>query len=235
MARKAKNDWEVRIKAAFNAFSPIPFSVYKRRTISPVLKLQTTLPSSKNVYKALELVPFEKVKVVFLGQDPYYQAIGRDTFATGLAFALNPKILKKTALNQLRGGKSLRTIFKALANELGKHPSDTSLLNWAKQGVLLLNTALTTQHGKPGAHSTIWRGFSSALILALSASKKPISFVLTCKQAKQLRPLIAPHHRVYLNHKHPSRCWRVTTEQGKQVNFFSEMTRLHQIQWNTPQ
>ncbi|MBU2575290.1 MAG: uracil-DNA glycosylase [Elusimicrobia bacterium] len=232
MNMTAKQEWTERIQKTFNAFSPISFSAYKSKTISPVLKTKSTVPHAKNVYKALELVPFEKVKVVFLGQDPYYQAKGKEPYATGLAFALNPKILKDTELHRLKGGKSLRSIFKALTNELGNCPTDTTLTTWAQQGVLLLNSSLTTKRGTPGAHDRIWRGFLAAVILALNAKKESVSYVLTCKRAKNLLPLIAPHHKIYFNYKHPSRCWRVTNTKGQPVKFFREITKAHAIQWD---
>lgn len=231
MKKSTKQDWTKRIRKTFNAFSPVPFSTYKSKTISPVLKLQSTVPHAKNVYKALELVPFEKVKVVFLGQDPYYQTKGKESYATGLAFALNPKILKDTELHRLKGGKSLRSIFKALASEIGTCPTDTTLTAWAHQGVLLLNSSLTTKQGEPGAHDRVWRGFLAAVILALNERKEPISYVLTCKRAKKLLPLIAPHHKIYFNYKHPSRCWRITNTIGQPVNFFSEVAKTQKIHW----
>lgn len=228
----AKQDWFTRIRKTFKTFSPISFRDYKKQTISTVLKEKDSVPRSKNVYKALELVPFKKVKVVVLGQDPYYQVKGRETYATGLAFALNPKILRDTDLRRLQGGKSLRTILKTVGEELHGQPTDTTLTDWARQGVLLLNTALTTKQGKAGAHDKVWRSFLAALILSLNNREESITYVLTCKRAKNLLPLISRHHKIYFNYKHPSRCWRTTDRKGQAVKFFSESKKSHGIRWD---
>ncbi len=196
------------------------------------MKAKTSVPRAKDVYKVLELVPFEKVRVVILGQDPYYQVAGREPYATGIAFALNPRILKNKELRCLRGGKSLRSMLKAVHDELNETRNiDTSLESWAKQGVLLLNTALTTETGKSGAHVKAWRGFISALILSLNARQESLVFVLTCSAAKSFSPLIAPHHQIYLASRHPSRCWRIFEPSGRPVRFFLKIKNQFGIQW----
>lgn len=232
-----RKDWFNRIRTTFNAFSDVSFSTYHRERILPLLKNKKTTPRIKDVYKAFDLVPFEKVRVVILGQDPYYQVLGKETYATGLAFALNPKILKTGKLKTLKGGKSLRTILKAVGTELGKKVSDTpttDLESWAKEGVLLLNTALTTRYNTPKAHLNAWKGFIASVILALNAKTESIYYVLTCESAKAVAPLIRPPHKVLFNYKHPSRCWRVSSrlkEKKAEINFFKTTQRNLGINW----
>lgn len=237
--RNPRKDWFRRIGHVFGAFSDIPFSLYCKNKLSPILKGKSVVPNPQNVYRALELVPFDRVKVVILGQDPYYQTSGRETYATGLAFALNPKILQNTSLHKLKGGKSLRTILAAVGREL-KIPvpgnPETSLEAWAKEGVLLLNSALTTRRHCPGSHLSVWKGFVAAIILALNSKKRGVLFVLTCKSAKSFLPLISPKHSVLFNYKHPSRCWRISTginSQKADVSFFKLTSRQFAINWGS--
>jgi len=235
--RNSRQNWFDRIRVTFNAFSDVPFTTYYKKRISPLLNKKTTTPKIKDVYKAFDLVPFEKVRVVILGQDPYYQVFGKETYATGLAFALNPKILKTGKLKTLKGGKSLRTILKAIGTELGKAVSDnptTDLESWAKEGVLLLNTALTTRQNVPNAHLNAWKGFIASVILALNAKTERIYYVLTCESAKALAPLIQPPHKVFFNYKHPSRCWRISSrlkEKKAEIKFFETTHRDMGITW----
>jgi len=235
--KKSRKDWLFRIRKAHNAFSDVPFSVYYRDRIMPLFKDTQTTPRRKVAFKAFDLVPFEKVKVVIVGQDPYYQIADRETYATGLAFALNPKILKNVKLKALKGGKSLRTILKAIALELGESLSDTpatDLESLAGDGVLLLNAALTTRQNQPNAHVKIWKSFTASVLLALNARKESIYYVLTCESAKVFAPLIQAPHKIFFNYKHPSRCWRVSSrlkQKRAEINFFRETRNSLGINW----
>lgn len=235
--RKSKTDWFFRIRQTFNAFSAEPFGTYLQTCINPIIAAGAITPPKKQIYRALELVPFEKVKVVILGQDPISHVEGSLFSATGLAFALNPKVLEKYPSTSLGlKARSLTKILKMLRQELGvksTNSPEVSLESWAKQGVLLLNTALTTRPGAPEAHLKEWKQFLAALILALNSHSRSIIFVLTCKPAKEFFPLIASHHRVFFNYKHPSRCWEIYNTpncSGKPLNFF-KLTSKEIINW----
>lgn len=233
----SRKDWLTRIRKAHNAFSEISFGTYYRTRLSPLLDNPKTTPKRKDVFKAFELVPFEKVKVVILGQDPYYQVSGKIPYATGLAFACNPKAIKNTAFKNLKSGKSLRTILKAIASELGHVMPDspaTDLEALAQEGVLLLNTALTTSHNLPKAHLKAWKSFTAATLLALNARKTPVYFVLTCESAKAFAPLIQAPHKIFYNYKHPSRCWRISLrpkQRKAEVCFFKDTKKQLKINW----
>ena len=234
----AKKDWFKRIGLSFNSFSTESFSTYQKRCLDPILNSQNIAPPKCKVFKALEKVPFKNVKVVILGQDPGYQVVKGDFYATGLAFALNPKVLQRAPFSKLHGGRSLRKILLAVSRELCiKLPEapDTTLETWAEQGVLLLNAALTTRPLETGAHQTAWKKFVAALVLALNSHERPLVFVLTCKAAKVFLPLISSRHQVFFNYKHPSRCWRIYTTpncKGKPVDFF-RLTRRNKINWES--
>jgi len=147
--------------------------------------------------RAIELTPPEAVRVVILGQDPYH---GRGQ-AEGLAFSVAPGVPLPP---------SLRNIFKELQRDLGQ-PLPTfpvpggSLVRWARQGVLLLNTCLTVEEGQPASHAGKgWEVLTDALISAVAAGTEQVVFMLWGAHAQSKRPLIdASRHRV-LCANHPS-------------------------------
>ena len=159
---------------------------------------QVIFPDSP--YRALALTPFEKVQVVVLGQDPYH---GPDQ-AQGLAFSVG------------QGQKippSLRNIFKEIQRDLGSPiPSGTdagSLVRWAEQGVLLLNTALTVEQSIPASHSDWgWEVLTDKVIQSLSAHPKPIAFLLwgahAQSKASQIEALNDQGRHLVLKANHPS-------------------------------
>lgn len=154
----------------------------------------TAYPLAADRYRALELLAPDDVNVVILGQDPYHG----EGEAHGLAFSV-PDGVKMPP--------SLRNIFRELADDIrGAQPVSTDLTRWARQGVLLLNTALTVAPGSPGSHANIgWKRVTDAIISALANSDKPRVFVLWGKHAQSKRELI-PHNRSHLilESSHPS-------------------------------
>lgn len=147
--------------------------------------------------RALELSPPEAVRVVILGQDPYH---GRGQ-AEGLAFSVAPGV---------RVPPSLRNLFKELRRDLGTpFPAfpvpGGSLVSWAQQGVLLLNTCLTVEEGQPASHSGQgWEALTDAVIRAVSASELPVVFMLWGAHAQTKRVLIDDRRHLVLTANHPS-------------------------------
>ena len=118
---------------------------------------KTVYPPKPEIYSAFKTVPYDDVKVVILGQDPYHGA-GQ---ANGMAFAVGKGV-------QLP--PSLVNIFKEIESDTGEKPRGSTLTGWAKQGVLLLNTVLTVRSGEPQSHSGLgWQRFTDAVISSLSA------------------------------------------------------------------
>jgi uracil-DNA glycosylase len=150
-------------------------------------------PKPEAIFRAFELTPFDQVKVVILGQDPYHGP-GQ---AHGLSFSV-PHGVKMPP--------SLVNIFKEIKNDLGTHlPNDGNLENWAKQGVLLLNSILTVTAGKAGAHSKLgWEIFTDAAIKALSSKKQGLVFLLWGNYAINKSELIDPSKHLVLKAPHPS-------------------------------
>ena len=141
---------------------------------------------------ALMLTPFDAVRVVILGQDPYHGA-GQ---AHGLAFSVPPGV---------KPPPSLRNIFVELQRDLGcAPPSNGSLEHWARQGVLLLNAVLTVEDGAPGVHARRgWESLTTALLARLAEDAKPKVFMLWGAQAQARRAGVGEPHLV-LEANHPS-------------------------------
>ena len=150
-------------------------------------------PEEKNVFRALELTPFESVKVVILGQDPYH--------GFGQAHGLSFSVQKGTPLPP-----SLRNIYKELQEDLGGElPTEGDLSHWAKQGVLLLNTVLTVEEGNANSHKGKgWERLTNRLIESLNELKHPVIFILWGKLAQDKEKLIINPNHVILKAPHPS-------------------------------
>ena len=150
-------------------------------------------PEEKNVFNALELTPFESVKVVILGQDPYH--------GFGQAHGLSFSVQKGTPLPP-----SLKNIYKELQEDIGgEFPTEGDLSHWAKQGVLLLNTVLTVEEGNANSHKGMgWEKLTNRLIESLNELKHPVIFILWGKPAQDKEKLITNPNHVILKSPHPS-------------------------------
>jgi uracil-DNA glycosylase len=150
-------------------------------------------PPEDDVFNAFKLTPYDKVKVLILGQDPYHD----DGQAHGLCFSVRPGV---------RPPPSLVNIFKELHNDLGcTVPNNGYLVPWAEQGVMLLNAVLTVQAHKPASHANHgWEKFTDAVIRALNDRADPVVFVLWGGYAQKKGKLIdSEKHRV-ITGAHPS-------------------------------
>jgi len=150
-------------------------------------------PPPPLIFNAFEQTPFEEVKVVIMGQDPYHGA-GQ---AEGLSFSVGEGV---------RIPPSLRNIYKELEDDLGVAPSDHgSLLRWAKQGVLMLNATLTVRAKQPKSHyGKGWEQFTDAVIARLVAREDPVIFVLWGRSAKEKVTHIAHNYPYLITSPHPS-------------------------------
>ena len=150
-------------------------------------------PDEKNVFNALELTPFESVKVVILGQDPYH-GFGQ---AHGLSFSVQKGIPLPP---------SLKNIYKELQEDIGgEFPTEGDLSHWAKQGVLLLNTVLTVEEGNANSHKGMgWERLTNRLIESLNELNHPVIFILWGKPAQDKEKLIINPNHVILKAPHPS-------------------------------
>lgn len=154
---------------------------------------KTVYPPSEKVFNAFRYTPYSKVRVVILGQDPYHEP-GQ---AEGLAFSVSSPQPKPP---------SLQNIIKEIEDDIGGTAlTDGSLIPWARQGVLLLNTVLTVERGRANSHQGRgWEIFTDAVIRKLNEREDPIIFLLWGRPAGAKASLItAPQHRIFTA-PHPS-------------------------------
>lgn len=154
---------------------------------------KTIYPPGPKIFNAFNKTPFEDVKVVILGQDPYHNP-GE---AMGLCFSVPEGV---------RVPPSLKRIFKEINNDLGVPvPDHGDLTKWAEEGVFLLNAMLTVEKNKPGAHRNIgWQDFTNAVIQKLSNQRENLVFMLWGNFAKQKKSLIDTSKHLVLESVHPS-------------------------------
>ncbi len=150
-------------------------------------------PHSSNWFRAFELTPLDRVRVVILGQDPYH---GPDQ-AHGLCFSVRPGVPVPP---------SLVNIYKELAADVGFRPVNHGCLeHWARQGVLLLNTSLTVEQGNAGSHrGKGWEAFTDRAIATVNEHAAPSVFLLWGSHARQKKALVDTSRHLVLESPHPS-------------------------------
>lgn len=156
-------------------------------------KTQKIYPPAKLIFNAFDQCPFNQLKVVILGQDPYHGP-GQ---AHGLCFSVNEGIIFPP---------SLRNIFKELKNDLGKEiPSSGNLIDWAKQGVLLLNATLTVRANLAGSHQNKgWEQFTDSVIHKINEHKQHVVYILWGNYAISKTKFIDQNKHLVLSSVHPS-------------------------------
>ena len=157
------------------------------------VKKHKIYPKREDLFNAFKYSPYDKTRCVIVGMDPYIN----EGQAHGLSFSV-PKGVELPP--------SLRNIFKELRSDLGiSSPSHGCLIEWAEQGVLLLNTYLTVRHGETGSHSKFgWQNLTDRAISILNEKETPVVFILWGAHAKAKRSLIINDHHLILQGAHPS-------------------------------
>ena len=149
-------------------------------------------PPKNQIFRAIELTPFEEVKVVIIGQDPYHN----DNQANGLCFSVSDKV---------KAPPSLKNIFKELEDDLGIKKTSNELEMWAKQGVLLLNATLTVRAHEANSHKDLgWEQFTDFIIKEISDKKENVVFVLWGTFAQKKAGLIDTSKHFIIQSAHPS-------------------------------
>lgn len=153
----------------------------------------TVYPPKDQIFNAFSYAQYADLKVILIGQDPYHQPHQ----AHGLCFSVNPDI---------EFPPSLQNIFKELCDDLGcAYPTSGSLIPWAKQGVLLLNTILTVEANKPLSHQNQgWETFTDNILKAANDHPEPCVFLLWGKNAQAKAALITNPRHLILSAPHPS-------------------------------
>lgn len=185
-----ENSWKLALKDLFQKpyFDQIAAHIKAEKELH-----KTIYPKGKLIFNAFEQTPFDQVKVIILGQDPYHNPHQ----AMGLSFSVPDGI---------KPPQSLMNIFKELNKDIGMPiPPTGNLTPWAKQGVLLLNAVLTVREQEPASHAKIgWMDFTNDIIQLLSEEKKGLVFILWGNFAQQKIKLINPLKHKILKAAHPS-------------------------------
>jgi uracil-DNA glycosylase len=185
-------------------------------------------PKGSEWFRALDLTPLDKVRVVILGQDPYHGP-GQ---AHGLCFSVKPGV---------RPPPSLLNIYKELESDLGiRRPSHGFLEHWARQGVLLLNSVLTVEMAKAASHSQKgWERFTDAVIRLVNARNEPVVFMLWGSYAQKKAAFVDASRHLVLKAAHPS---PLSAHNGflgckhfSQCNAFLECHGQTPIDWRLPE
>jgi uracil-DNA glycosylase len=185
----ATTDWNPLLRSEFDE----PYWNELQAFVAEERAHHTIYPPHDDVFAALHLTSFEGLKAVIVGQDPYHGP----QQAHGLAFSVRPGISIPP---------SLRNIHTELHDDLGLDiPDHGSLVDWARNGVLLLNTSLTVRAGQAGSHSGKgWETFTDRVIRVANAHEEPIVFILWGNHARRKRELLDTSRHIVLESPHPS-------------------------------
>lgn len=188
---------DVKIEASWKAALHDEFqkSYFERLTefVRREYEQQRIYPPGSRIFAAFDACPFEKVKVVILGQDPYHGP----RQANGLAFSVNEGV---------RLPPSLQNIYKELKSDVGAEPLPSGdLSRWARQGVLLLNATLTVRRGQAGSHQGKgWEAFTDAVMRILSEQREHLVFILWGAYAQRKGAVIDRGRHLVIESPHPS-------------------------------
>lgn len=222
------NNWSPIIQQAlFSNLGEWLVEVYNKKTVFPI---------KDNVFKAFKLTPYENVKVIIIGKEPYLDyefksvAFQKDPIviplANGLAFSVSKgRIMPKT----------LQNIFKAIEYDLGIKNTNSDLSKWAEQGVLLLNTALTVEKNMPNSHLKQWESFINNIINKLNEHPNRLIFVFWDEKATDLLPKINIKKHIVFTGIYPAAKDNsfVTCRQFSEINQALIALGQNPINWKT--
>ena len=214
------NSWDDKLQVienseGFKKFMSVVKHEYDTKTIYPL---------KENVFNALKLTPYDKVKVVIMGQDPYH--------GEGEAHGLSFSVQDPTPLPP-----SLKNIYKELYDDLGIEPSNSGdLTKWALEGVLLLNSTLTVVKDTPNSHKDLgWQKFTDYIIKVLNEKEEPVVFILWGNFAKSKKVYITNPRHLVIESAHPSpfsaRYGFFGSKPFSKTNEFLKKNGLKEIDW----
>lgn len=221
---KLEPSWKVILKDEFQKPYMLKLKEFLKKQIDAKKKIY---PQPSEIFNALNHTPFNKVKVVILGQDPYHGPHQ----AHGLSFSVRPGVSLPP---------SLLNIFKELQSDLGVLRAQHGyLMSWADQGVLLLNATLTVEAGKAGSHQKKgWEEFTDKVIAALSEKREHIVFVLWGAYAQKKGAMIDRKKHFVIESPHPS---PLSASRGflgsrpfSKINSYLRKTGQSEIDWRLP-
>lgn len=182
------NSWDGLLADVFASESYLALREFLKKEYAR----ETVYPDKYDIFNALRYTPYEKVRAVILGQDPYHG----EGQAHGLCFSVRPGV---------PAPPSLQNIFKEIHAELGTRNESPCLIPWAERGVLLLNTVLTVRAGQPNSHKGKgWEEVTDEVIRRLNARSDPMVFLLWGGNARAKKALISSPQHLVLECPHPS-------------------------------
>lgn len=214
------NDWDEQLKEEYDK----KYFKDLLRFIEKEYQEKTIYPKQEDIFRAFKYTNYKDTKVVILGQDPYHEV----DQAEGLSFSV------KDCVNKPR---SLKNIFKEMEEDLGiPFPETNSLIPWAEEGVLLLNSVLTVVEKKPASHQKIgWETFTDKVIEKLNEKEEPVVFILWGNFAKSKKKLITNQNHYIIESAHPSPFSAYNGFFGSKpfskTNEFLEQKCLKKINW----
>jgi len=213
-------------------WSDVLLNLFNREPIlDEVCQRSDTLPPKDNIFKAFTFFEPKDLKVVIIGQDPYQNK----NLANGLCFSVPLSGSTKVPLSgSTKVPPSLRNIFKELERCYGTYRNDTDLSDWATNGVLLLNTALTVKENEPGSHTRLWKNFTTDLIKYISQNTKHVVYMLWGNHAQSYQKFINENENLILEHTHPSPLSRkpfVGNDHFRLANEYLQQHNKEQIIW----
>lgn len=217
-----KNSWQAVLKEELEK----EYYLRLKNHLIKEYKTHNIYPEVHNIFNALNCTPYNNVKVVILGQDPYH-GLGQ---AHGLSFSVKPNVALPP---------SLINIFKELNEDIGCYiPNHGDLTKWATEGVLLLNTVLTVEGNKPNSHKGIgWEEFTDNIIKKLNERENPIVFILWGNEAQKKSKLITSrHHIISSSHPSPLSAYRgfFGSKPFSRANNFLKQNGYKPIDWQIP-
>ncbi|HIU28112.1 MAG TPA: uracil-DNA glycosylase [Candidatus Fimisoma avicola] len=217
---KIGNDWDIMLQDEFDR----PYFKRLENFLTEERARYEIYPPQEDVFNALRYSSFQDTKVVILGQDPYHEP-GQ---AHGLCFSVNKGVTIPP---------SLVNIYKEIENDLGiKMPGHGYLADWAKQGVLLLNTVLTVRRGQANSHKGKgWEIFTDRIVEILNERQKPMVFILWGANAKSKTELITNKEHMVITGAHPSplSAWKgfFGGRYFSKANRYLEITGQEPVDW----
>ena len=217
---KIRRDWYELLKEEFEK----PYYIQLSNFLEREYATKTIYPKPENVFNALNYCSYEKIKVVIIGQDPYHEP----NQAHGISFSVE---------NGVEYPPSLKNIFKELKNELNVTIETGNLKDWAKQGILMLNTVLTVEKGKANSHKNMgWEQLTTKIVEMVNKNNNPIVFLLWGASAQSFSKYLNNPNHLILKSAHPSPLSAYNGFFGNnhfiKANEFLKSKGVKEIDWN---
>lgn len=226
IAKLQPSGWAEKLRLFLNSDD---FTVILDKLHQEVINEKRFTPGLKHVFSAFEKCPFETTKVIFIGQDPYF-TLG---VADGMAFSCSLTGKPQPSLKYMF--QAIEENVKFEDRESAELEQNPDLTRWANQGVLLLNSAFTTQIGKPATHYDIWKDFIVYVIDTLCSKKNNLIFVLMGKQAESFKHYIHNQQVVCVSHPASAAYQKAQSWNGggmfNAVNEFLKQKGISTIKW----